>query len=1039
VSYMNTAHSTRSINWFFLSFPGKACTGLFLITTLLFSNVFSQNGESPEEVFKKAENLFIFDDVDLADSLFSSIENQLCENKDYYELCVDARIYRSAAKRYAREFELSDELLMAAEEFSLDKLPEGHPVLVKIYSQRTYLNEELTQLDVAESWADKALEYKENYSLKGKHAARAYLAKGFISSAKGNYHASVEYYKSALNEVEGEERSINLLRLLSQAHNNIGVDYRRLGMSSEAMYHYQQARDVVKDVFGENHPEMALIYNSLGSVYYGTGDYGTAAEFFVRSAAIFKDHFGEVHNRVAVAYNNAGICYFRLGNLDKAAEHFEFSQRVKEEIYESDHLDLAVGYNTLGSLYAELGQHDLAEENYQLSIQVRKNIYGEEHPTLIAPIIALSRLYIQTESASMARQQLQTALDIGLSRLGQSHPDIIDIYSLYALSYFNEGLYDSANEYYDKALHLIFEGEYSQFKETGSNFSELNYPVKAIENIRSKNRLLNSLYKKTGDISHLYEALMLAGIASEIIDLLQTSYQSEASKLNLIDTNYEIYSGAVDIVYELYVQTGEESWLEEILFYSEKSRSRIALELLQNVEARNFGGVPMQVLDRERELNERVTKFYQQLNLEEEKGDSADSELIDQYTDSLFYAHRDISAFTQNLEKEYPSYFLLKYDRRLADLKDIQAMISENETVISYTFGVENLYVLVIDKRGLRVVKLEIEENFAERIEQLLRSVTGGHTEAYQEEAFKLYTQLMEPLISEIETGSVIIIADQALHYLPFEMLITEESSGKMYHQMPFLIKNYQIQYTPSATVMMTKQGRRSEDPQNLLALAPFYQSLTPNDIDVDYSGERDIGRFTQLPLTGFETREIAKLFRQRNSVWSFFFPEQAEVLTDQRASKSRILNGSLEDYGYIHFATHAFVNERDPALSGIALYSSDDEDGGIIYVSDIYNLQMNADLVVLGACETGLGDIRRGEGLIGFTRAFFYAGASNMVVSMWRVNDQPTAHLMINFYRYIRDGQSYGRALQNAKLDLINHPEYAAPRNWAAFVLKGR
>ena len=1033
---MNTAHSTRSANRFSKSFSGKACTGLFLITLLLFSNVFSQTGESAEDVFRKAENLFIFSDVDEADSLFKSIENQLCENKDYYELCVDAKVFRASAKRYARDFELSEELLTAAEVFALEQLPEGHPILVKIYSQRTYLNEELTQLDVAENWADKSLEYKEKYGLLGKHAARAYLAKGFISSAQGNYHESVDNYKIALKEIEEEEQTINLLRLLSQAHNNIGVAYRRLGMSSEAMYHYQQARDVVKDVFGENHHEMALIYNSLGSIYYSTGDYGTAAEYFVRSAAIFKDNFGEVHHRVAVAYNNAGICYFRLGDLDKAAEHFEFSQRVKEEIYETDHLDLAVGYNTLGSLYVELGEYELAEENYQMSIQVRKNIYGEDHPTLIAPILALSRLYIQNSGMSMARLQLNTALDIGLNRLGQSHPDVIDIYSLFAFSYLNDGQFESAKAYYNKALSLLFEVEYSRFEEIRPDLNELNYPVKVIEIIRNKNSLLNLIYKETGDVNYLNEALMLTGIASELIDMLQTSYQNEASKLNLIDTNYEIYSGAIDIIFELYVQTGDESWLEEILFYSEKSRSRIALELLQNVEARNFGGVPGHIINKERELNERITYYYQQLNLEEEKGVGVDSELIGQYTDSLFYAHRKISTFTQDLEKEYPSYFLLKYDRRLADLKDIQSMLSENETLISYTFGVENLYALIIGIDGMSIVKLKDEENITEKVEHLRRSVTGGNTSEYQQEAYGLYKLLIEPLITKIETGSLIIIADQALHYLPFEMLITEESSGKMYHQMPFLIKNYQIQYSPSATVMMTKQGRRSTDPKNLLALAPYNMAVSSNV--VDYPGIGVDSRFTQLPLTGFETREIAKLFRQRSSVWSFFFPERAEVLTDRRASKSRILNGALEDFGYIHFATHAFVNERDPALSGIALYS-DNHDDGIIYVSDIYNLQMNADLVVLGACETGLGDIRRGEGLIGFTRAFLYAGASNMVVSMWRVNDQPTAHLMINFYGYIRDGQSYGKALQNAKLDLISHPEYAAPRNWAAFVLKGR
>ncbi|MCC5941043.1 MAG: CHAT domain-containing protein, partial [Balneolaceae bacterium] len=254
-----------------------------------------------------------------------------------------------------------------------------------------------------------------------------------------------------------------------------------------------------------------------------------------------------------------------------------------------------------------------------------------------------------------------------------------------------------------------------------------------------------------------------------------------------------------------------------------------------------------------------------------------------------------------------------------------------------------------------------------------------------------------------------------------------------------FLIRDYQISYTPSVSVLKRMQERRSDNPRNLLAMAPFNQSIAEFNIAGDV--ERYVGSLSPLPLTRYETSEISKLFRQRRTFMDFFFPQKTDVFLHKDASKQQLSSSSLQDYSFIHFATHAFVNESNPGFSGIVLWGddADDPDSGIVYVADIYNLSMNADLVVLGACETGLGTMYRGEGIIGFTRAFIYAGAANLVVSKWRVSDQPTSKLMIHFYEYIKEGYSYSEALQLAKLELLNHPEYAAPVNWAAFILQGR
>jgi CHAT domain-containing protein/Tfp pilus assembly protein PilF len=1010
-----------------------------LILLLPASELYGQNVSDPEELFREAETLFIFNELERAKELYQQITEEHCD--DSPRICAESWLQLSIISRYNRDFEESARLQDIAEERAETALDEGDSFYVKVYAQRAYLFEDKTLLEEARYWADKTVEFAEEHALPEKPTARASIINGYIHSAEGNYQEAISMYTAALEKLSDLPGDIYVMRLLSQIHNNIGIVYRRTGEPEKALHHYELASEVIKEALGDTHHEMALIYNNMGGIYYGLGDRGKAAEYFIRSASILIENFGENNNRVAIAYNNAGISYLQLGEIDTAFRYLELSQQIKVNIHGEDHPETAVGYNNLASYYLQMGQFENAEENYLRSIEIRRNVYGENHPDLIAPKLSISRLYIQTERFGMAREQLNRALTIGLQRFRNNHPDIIDIYGLIAGSYYEQGNIDLAGEYYSQAINYITDSDISD-PGFSVDLQDVTYPVKLIENISGKSRVLKARYEVNESRDELIAYLRLTGIASEIIDELQTSFQSEASKLSLLDTHYGIYAGALDVLYELYAADGDKAWLDEMITFSERSKSRIALELLQDVEARRFGGIPEEVLARERELNEQVAVYLQQVNLHLEKNDEGEAEALRLYRDSLFYAQRNLDNFTRSLESEYPAYYRLKYDRRIADRKDIQAMVEPGESIIAYAFGEKALYAIVIDRENVGVGKIENGDELTESIRALRQAVISSNTSDYLEKARSLYVQLIGPLENHLMEGALTILPDQVLHYLPFELLLTEDPAQTAYHRLPYLIRSYEISYSPSATVMMSKMNSRPADPRNLLALAPFNDvnigTVLTDDASTSSEVSRYLNQLAPLPLTGFEAREIAKLFRERTSIQSFFFPEQAEVLTDRRASRSRVMEGRLDDYGFIHFATHAFINERYPALSGIALHPGSGDDG-IVYLNEIYNLQMNADLVVLGACDTGLGELHRGEGIIGFTRAFFYAGASNLVVSMWKVNDQPTAHLMIDFYRHIRNGEDYSSALRNAKLNLISHPEYAAPRNWAAFVLMGR
>lgn len=1008
---------------------------LTIFLLLLPVSVFGQSLIQPEKQYEQAVQLYEAGNYEESKKIFEELADSVCSADEWIENCVSGKIYLSDIARRNRDFETAVRIISEAEQFFPEKVDGPHPLQVRVYRQKVYLYVDMTDFNRAREAANKALELAGANGLDAISRARAYIAPAYLEDAVGNYQESFDFYSSAVESLGHLEGNREILRLLSLVYNNMGILLRRMGRGQEAMGYYQKGLDVTKLLYGENHPEMGLLFNNIGAIYYGLGDFGQAAEYFLRAANIFRDNYGENHVRAAGGYNNAGVSYLAMNDYERGAEMLEKAQGIKEELLGENDLDTAIGYSNLASVYLENEDYDSALENYQKSLAVRKKIYGEEHPNLVTPYIKLGEFYTKVEDFSLAREHFGEALRITENRLGDNHPSVWEIGIKVGDTFEKEEKYEEARLNYEQVFEQIAEASGVQ-ADPNMDAGQLSHPLLFMEAAKKIGDMNIQEYEKGGDRSQINRALEHYSFAMKVVDFLQHSYQSEASKLNLIDRNYSIFTNAIKANHKLYEATGNESWLDEILRISEMSRSRIALELLQDLEAKTFAGVPDEVLAQEQSINTKIADYYQQLHTEQEKGYEASREIISAYRDSLFISRQNFTELTKELEQNYPDYFRLKYDQSFAGRQTVSDLLNSGETLLNYIVSEEEVYALVLDRRNISFHTLGSPDSLSAQIKTLRESVSSNNREEYSAAAHELYKKLIEPVLPSVGSQSLIVVPDQMLHYLPFEMLLSEQPNGTNYYRMPYLIRDFKVSYAPSATVLQMLTEKKIEDPRNLFAVAPF------NETTVHISGQaapsRYISDLSPLPLTRYETREIADVFSESRSFWNFFSPEKTEILLGRNAAKSVIENTSFDEFGFIHFATHAFVNEDDPALSGIAFWGGDDDDG-VIYVNDIYNMNLNADLVSLGACETGLGTVYKGEGMIGFTRAFIYAGAANLLVSMWRVNDQPTANLMIQFYKYVREGHSYSESLQMAKMDLINQPEFAAPRNWAAFVLLGR
>jgi len=285
----------------------------------------------------------------------------------------------------------------------------------------------------------------------------------------------------------------------------------------------------------------------------------------------------------------------------------------------------------------------------------------------------------------------------------------------------------------------------------------------------------------------------------------------------------------------------------------------------------------------------------------------------------------------------------------------------------------------------------------------------------------------------------LLIIPSGILYYLPFETLITEKSTM---HQddIPFLINKCEISYAPSASVSSFIKSAIKKKPHQFELLAfgdPLFEkpsgfrkkndSNNPLEVTRMLYGDYD---FHSLKYSGEEVQKIADLYPDH----------KRKIYLKEAAKEEELKKGGLEQFDKIHFSTHGIVDEQVPGRSGLVLtIDNDPAEDGILQMNEIFNLKFDADLIVLSACQTGLGKLVNGEGMIGLTRAFFYSGASALLVSLWAVDDRSTSELMVNFYKNLDAGLSKRTALRQAKLEQISKGTAVGhPYHWAPFILIG-
>lgn len=761
--------------------------------------------------------------------------------------------------------------------------------------------------------------------------------------------------------------------------------------------------------------EAAEALSYLGNLYRAAGKYQQANEQLQMALTIRTEKLSETHELIAATYNDLGLVYTQL-EVDKAFEYYEKSLAIYEKLHGTDHPKLAIANTNLGVLNRSEKLYGDAVVYFEAALKIWEKIYTQPHPNKAMVLMNLGQTYSSMGNTKAALEFYEKARVMYETAQGKKHPDVAYIYNLLGNEKLAQQKFDDALLNYQKAIIanvLDFSNESIEVNPPTNNFYN---GIQLLFSLMYKARALEAKYGgKTLKDSDLILGINTLMVADSLIDRLRQHATNESDKITLGAIANDVYADGVRITSLLsnVSMKNRKVYREKSFYFAEKSKSAVLLEAISDTDAKSFANIPQELLEEEKGLKSSIAMISQKLA---QKPEEQEEKYL---RETIFNLNRSYRDFTKHLESQYPEYFNLKFNSASPSIAQLQNIIPTNTALISYFIDEKNnrLYIYTLTKKNFKITDTTLPIEYDKYITGLRNGLYFMEPVAFIRAARNLYKLLIPKIPKNI--NDLVIIPTGRMGIIPFETLLTKETKGNTdFKQLPYLLNRFSVRYEFSAgLVLQKKKDQGNTKVSSVMLCAPVSFPKKDNLYD--------------LPGTESEVNTIANLFKDKNIGNQIFLKE--------KASEAEIKSGSLKKYSLIHFATHGIVDENNPELSRIYLQSNSESEDGNLFAGEIYNLELNAELVALSACQTGLGKISKGEGVIGLSRALVYAGAKSIIVSFWSVADESTAELMTDFYKQLLENpaSNYSRDLRQAKLNLLKG-NYAAPYYWAPFILIG-
>ncbi|MEW6732278.1 MAG: CHAT domain-containing tetratricopeptide repeat protein, partial [Acidobacteriota bacterium] len=870
--------------------------------------------------------------------------------------------------------------------------------------------------------------------------------------ALNNYEQALQLWRAVGNRI-GEACTLNSISLI----------YNSMGDNQRALDNYNQALQLFR-AMGDKEGEATTLIN-LSMVYAPMGESQKVIDCLNHALSIYRalgDKSGE-----AYTYHNIAITFGLLGEYEKSLNYFNRALPILRSI--GDRREEAATLAAFGKLFSLSGDYQKALEGYNQALPIFQAIgdrKGEANT-----LNNLGTVYTKMDQKEKGLEYYNKVLLLcradgnrweeakALTNIG---------YISASLKQFNRALY-----YYGDALKLF------QAVVDRKGEAETYYRMAQVER----------------DQSHFNKASILIEKTLNIIESLRLKVNSRELRLSFFASVQDYYDFYIDLLMRMDNGNRSGGYSAKALEIHEQACARSLLESLIEAQANIRQGVDARLLEKEDSLQRQLnSKAQYQLELLNSKHTPEQERIAKEEIEQI---KEDLQQVEAEIRKSSPRYAALKYPKSLSS-KEIQQQVLDADTVLlEYSLGRERSYLWAVTKNSIKNYQLPPKEKIEDSA-RLVYSLITTRSERKQFEtddekreriakadaqfpdavAF-LSNMIIAPAASLLKKKRLLVVADGALHYIPFSILplpleVSEKRSSQTERRLepeqskvsqsysPLMVEHEVVSLPSASTLAILRRGLSGRKPVDKMIAIFADPVFSRNDERIKANGSinesskteiaavlPDLNRglektavesgativgvgLSRLPFTRLEAKRIGELIDKGKQ----------KIALDFDANLNAIISMEMNQYRVIHFATHGFLNSVHPELSGLLLSmfnQQGEQQIGFLPASEVFNLNLSAELVVLSACSTGLGKQIRGEGLVGLTQGFMYAGTARVMVSLWNINDEATSELMVRFYKKMfSEEKRPAEALREAQIEIWKQQRWQSPYYWAGFVLQG-
>jgi len=960
-------------------------------------------------------------------------------------------------------FQQAEEIYNKALAIQLKQLGEVHPGTANTYRVIGTFYNTRSDYVTAMKYLEKALEIQQKvYPANHPEIIATLDAIGTTYANQGKYDEAI------LNENKAVAMSVLFYGENSSKtavlYKNLGTMYRETGDVDSALDRYEKALTINQRVFGEQSVDAALAENQIGLLLLMKGDYNHALVYFKDAVVIYEKTSLGVQINLAASYSNIGLSYSNKNEYDLAMEYQEKALAIYEKVLGKQSDGTALCYNNMGSICQNRKEYQQALSWYTKALAIFKDL-GEQNPENTAiTYLNMGNTYFKIGDYDNAYNYFIKATNSYELLFGENSSQAADGYNGIGLSYYGKKENQKAIEYFNKALNA--------WSKSYSYSSILFHTWDYLRNI------------KDGDYD-FYARAISVGINA-----------AERARLDVSSAKQEYMVKALPLFYTGIFLESSAGNDDKAFEYSEAMRSRGFLDQLGTEAALRLDGVTDDERTKIHALNEEITlsrfELDRQNNMPVDKRDDQ-AELL--AGNNLTQAEQKLAQIDDAIAKRIPKYGYLRNPKPVS-ATEAKKWCGKNRAVLEYVLWDKSidpqqdspaaLYSYCIVVTADKIVSVPIDETYeySKAVKELRNNISNCRPEKkYEDTRNDLYKKLIEPVIDKIpaDITSIVIVPDGSLAFLPFDILRKNSGSDDFGER-------YAISFSPSVSVSILSDvsDLKSAQPKALAFGGAWYNSqLTEDEHRTAFVSSEENQRGASKRGAGISTHKgtEAEPFNDVNREYiiekaqkegaGIYFADQSfewndlpgtlseikvlqkEVFTEKKMTlysgesvaeetiKKLSEQKKLQTYSIVHLACHGYFDNTVSDMSSVVfsevsgLLKDKSSDDGYLTVSETALLDFNADMVCLSACETGLGEIKRGDGMVGLSRAFMVAGAHHVGVSLWSVDDEATASFMCKMYMLVQEqGMTYRDAYQKVKEEFRKDEKWSNPFYWAAFTL---